>query len=340
MPSAANKRLAHQMLHRIAEATPATIDAALEAAYPADASWRGSHPLNEMTGPAAMAAKVWRPLIDAFPDLERRDVILMGGTYEGHDLVATVGHYYGTFRRDWLGIPATGRTVTLRYGEVHRMENGKIVQTTALWDVLDVMRQAGFWPLGPSLGTEGLWPAPLTTDGVMLDEQDPAISAANFAQMRHMQVTLGDHGDIATMGRDAMLIPSQVDPWHPKMMWYGPSGIGATRGVQGFVDYHRMPWRKAFRNAIDPNHYIRIGDGNYTATGGWPSLTTEHYGAGFLGLPATGRLIKMRVMDFYLHHEGLIRENWIPMDVLHILLQIDVDVFARMQSFFRRGALG
>lgn len=338
MPSAANKRRAHQLLQRLAEATPATVDAAVAEAYHPDASWRGSHPLNEMSGAAAIAATVWRPLLTAFPDLERRDVILMGGDYQGHALVATVGHYYGTFRRDWLTIPATGRAMALRYGEVHRMVGDRIAESTVLIDVLDVIRQAGFWPVGPSLGTEGLWPAPFTADGILLDEQDPALGAGNLAQMRDMQATLGAHGDMAALGRDAFLIPSQVKHWHPKMMWYGPSGIGATRGVQGFVDYHRLPWRRAFRNAIDPSHFIEIGDGAYSATGGWPSLTTEHYGGGFLGLGPTGRLIRMRVMDFYLHHEGLIRENWVPIDLIHILLQMDVDIFARMQSLFRRGA--
>ncbi len=45
----------------------------------------------------------------------------------------------------------------------------------------------------------------------------------------------------------------------------------------------------------------------------------------------------MRVMDFYLHHEGLIRENWVPLDILDLMMQLGVDVMARMQSLFRRG---
>jgi hypothetical protein len=45
----------------------------------------------------------------------------------------------------------------------------------------------------------------------------------------------------------------------------------------------------------------------------------------------------MRVMDFYLHHEGLIRENWVPLDILDLLLQMGVDVLARMLPLFRRG---
>ena len=40
----------------------------------------------------------------------------------------------------------------------------------------------------------------------------------------------------------------------------------------------------------------------------------------------------MRVMDFYLHHEGLIRENWVPLDILDLLQQMGVDVIGRMQS--------
>ncbi len=27
------------------------------------------------------------------------------------------------------------------------------------------------------------------------------------------------------------------------------------------------------------------------------------------------------------HHEGLIRENWVPIDIAHILDQIGIDIF-------------
>ena len=63
-----------------------------------------------------------------------------------------------------------------------------------------------------------------------------------------------------------------------------------------------------------------------------------HIGDDFLGVGPTGRPVTMRVMDFYLHHEGLIRENWVPLDILDLLRQMGVDVLARMQSHFRRGA--
>ena len=51
----------------------------------------------------------------------------------------------------------------------------------------------------------------------------------------------------------------------------------------------------------------------------------------WLGLPPTGRAITLRVMDFYSAEQGLIRENWVPIDLLNVLLQLDVDVLARVQ---------
>ena len=336
-PILANKSFVRQALCALAEATPATLERRLAEAYHPDAEWRGAHPLNEIRGVAAMARDVWGPLIHSFPDLERRDVILIGGETDGTQMVGAVGHYCGTFRKDWLTIPATGRPIYIRYGEMHRVEGGKIAQSTVLIDVLDVIRQAGFWPLAPSLGTEEQWPAPFTGDGIVLTAQDPARSAASIAQTLAMHKTLGDYDDTAGLGRDGLLAMPQKIHWHGRMMWYGPAGIGTTRGLQGFVDYHQLPFRIAFPNRRGGNHYVRFGDGAYSATGGWPSIHTKHTGGGFCGLSPSGRDVSMRVMDFYLHHEGLIRENWVPLDILHLLKQMDVDVIARMQSFFRRG---
>jgi predicted ester cyclase len=332
-----NKAFVHQALSALAEATSATLDARLAAAYHPHAEWRGSHPLNEMRGLDAIAATVWRPLLQSLPDLERRDVIVMAGHSYGTDMVGAVGHYCGTFRHDWLGIPATGRTLYLRYGEMHVMEGGRIAQSTVLIDMLDAMRQAGIWPVAPSLGVEEMWPGPLTADGILLHETDPAPGATNLAQTLAMHKTLGEYDDEKRAGRQGLLDMPQKLHWHPKMMWYGPAGIGTARGLAGFVDHHQLPFRIAFPNRKGGNHYVRIGDGAYSATGGWPSVLAKHTGGGFMGLPPSGRDVGMRVMDFYLHHEGLIRENWVPIDIIHLLLQMGFDVFARMQECLRRG---
>lgn len=350
--SLASKRRLHAGLAALAEAEPTAIGERLAALCHPDIAWRGSHPINAMQGLEAVEAQVWAPLIHAFPDLERRDLILAGGRYAGRDYVATVGHYCGTFRRDWLTIPANGRPVFIRYGEVHEVRGGLIVQSSCLWDILNVIRQAGFWPLAPSLGTEGMWPGPITGDGLVLHDTDPAQSATSLAQTLAMHRALADYDDAEAAGRAGLLTMPQRRYWHPKMMWYGPSGIGTTRGLQGFVDHHQLPFRTAFprrkgggqwdeiaeaKAQHGGGHYIRIGDGAYSVTGGWPSVFAVHTGDDFLGIGPTGRAVTMRVMDFYLHHEGLIRENWVPLDVLDLLRQMGVDVLARMQSHFRRG---
>ena len=333
----ANKRAVMAAIGAIAEATPATLDARLAETYHPHAEWRGSHPMNEVRGLEAIAATVWRPLLASFPDLERRDLIVAAGHSHGVDMVATVGHYCGTFRADWLTIPATDRPICLRSGEVHVVEDGKIRRSTVLIDVLDVMRQAGLWPIAPSLGVEGRWPGPIGPGAISLVPSDPVVSAANLAQTLAMHQTLGAYDDGAMAGRQGLLDMPQKAHWHPKMMWYGPCGIGTTRGLDGFVDDHQLPFRIAFPRRRGGNHYIRIGDGPLSVTGGWPSVFAKHLGGGFCGTGPTGRDVTMRVMDFYYHHEGLIRENWVPIDMIDLLGQMDIDVFARMRAIARHG---
>lgn len=349
-PPAALREGFHAALCALAEAPTARLPEALARLAAPGCHWRAAHPMNEMSGPEAALAQIWAPLRHAFPDLERRDAIFVGGMYQGRSLIAAMGHYCGTMQADWLGIPATGKAVMLRYGEVWQIgPDGRAVQANLLWDVLDVMRQAGVWPLAPSLGAEIAWPAPLTADGVRLAPSDPAQGEASLEQTLQMHKTLAEFDDPGCLSRAGLIAMPQRDHWHPKMMWYGPAGIGTTRGLDGFVDGHQLPFRIAFhrpqgtfeqvtaeRARHGAGHYIRIGDGPYSVTGGWPSVYALHAGPGFCGLPPTGRPVFMRVMDFYLHHQGLIRENWVPLDMLHLFAQMGVDPLARLPEVLRR----
>jgi hypothetical protein len=349
----ANKRTVSSAMHTIAESTPESVAEHLAAIYHPDAQWRGSHPWNDIQGIQAVARTVWMPLLHSFPDLERRDDIVIGGRYEGRDYVGCVGQLVGTFRRDWNGIPSTDQVIYLRYGEFHQLVGGRIVQSTVLFDVLDFVRQAGFWPIAPSLGQEGLWQGPIERDGLVFTAQDEQQSAASLKLTGDMQASLGAYDDFTDGGREGLLRMPQKQYWHPKMMWYGPSGIGTTRGLEGFVDLHQLPFRMAFPHSpkvAQPaglgkhggSHYVRIGDGRFSATGGWPSRHMMHVGGGWLGVGASGRAITMRVMDFYGADGGLIRENWVPIDIIQVLLQLDVDVLARVRSQFggRRAGRG
>jgi hypothetical protein len=41
----------------------------------------------------------------------------------------------------------------------------------------------------------------------------------------------------------------------------------------------------------------------------------------------------MRSLDFWRCENGLIRENWVLVDLLHVYRQVGVDVLARMREF-------
>jgi predicted ester cyclase len=341
-----NKRWIHEAFYALCDAPETDVSSHISDLYAEDAQWRGSHPLNEMIGRDAIVETVWKPLKRSFPDMERRDLIVAGGEFEGKQMVAVVSHILATFEKPYLTIPATGHPVMFRMSEVHVIEDGQIVQSTCLWDMMDLMRQAGFWPIAPSTGVEVTWPGPLTNDGVILYDTEPEEGAANLAQTLAMHKTLGDYNDHNKAGREGLLNMPQKHHWHPKMMWYGPAGIGTNRGLAGFVDYHQLPFRLAFPNrrggtqlgdVPGAGHYIRIGDGKYSVTGGWPSVMAVHSGENFMGSGASGKPVNMRVMDFYLHHEGLIRENWVPIDTIDLLMQMGVDVFDRMKTMFKRG---
>jgi predicted ester cyclase len=345
-PSGPFRREILKSLRRLAEARAGDLERALDHLAAPDCQWRAAHPMNEMQGQQAAAQMIWQPLAAAFPDLERRDTVFLGGMYQGKTLIAATGHYCGTMKGDWLGIPATGKTVYLRYGEVWQIgPDGRAVQANLLWDVLDVMRQAGVWPLGPSRGVEGMWPGPLTADGLRLDPSEPVTGRESIEQTLRMHKTLAEFDDEGALSRQALIDMPQRDHWHPRMMWYGPAGIGTTRGLDGFVEGHQLPFRIAFhrpqgsfedvmaeRARHGAGHYIRIGDGPFSVTGGWPSVYAMHKGDGFCGRPATGKPVFMRVMDFYLHHEGLIRENWVPIDMLDLFRQIGVDFLASLRG--------
>ncbi|MDQ1902146.1 ester cyclase [Paracoccus sp. WLY502] len=348
-PSEQLRQSVLERLRLLAEAPQSGLEAALSQLVAPDMQWYASHPMNGMIGTDAACAHIWRPLTAAFPDLERRDTIFLGGCYQSRTMIAALGHYCGTMQGDWLGIPATRKAVYLRFGEVWQIGlDGRAIAAYLLWDVLDMMRQAGVWPLAPSLGIEEAWPCPLAVDGVRLAPSDARQGLASLEQTLQMHKALAQHDDRNDLSREGLLSMPQRDHWHDRMMWYGPAGIGTTRGLDGFVDGHQLPFRIAFsrpqgsfqevtaeRARHGAGHYIRIGDGPYSVTGGWPSVYARHTGGGFCGMPPSGKPVFMRVMDFYHHHQGLIRENWVPLDMLDLLRQTGFDALARMRSILR-----
>jgi len=333
----AHKKRLIKIMHQLANTPVTSLNDAIRAGYHANATLNVTHPINTLAGLDAIGKQLWQPLRNAMPDVERRDDIVAGGRYRNSHWIGCVGHYLGTFENDWLGIPATQGVVAVRYGEGHELQDGKIATSYIFIDFLDLMRQAGYWPMAPSLGREMQWLPPKTHDGVILTPQDNAVSHRTIERIMRMHAALGQYnGQPPT--RAVLDEMEMAGHWHPNFMWYGPAGIGTTRGLKGFEDYHQIPFLVAFpdRGGSEVGHFIRIGDGSYAVTGGWSYLQATHTGHDFLGTPATGKRLSMRVMDFYRCDEETIIENWIPFDIPHLLLQMGVDLFGRMRHQFRQ----
>jgi predicted ester cyclase len=287
------------------------------------------HPFGDLGGGAALYDTAYAPLLAAMPDLERRDMIVMAGTTpEGQDWVGCMGNYMGSFRAPFLGIPPTGHLAHMRYHEFFRIEDGRITEMQAIWDIPELMMQASAWPMAPQLGAFLCTPAPMSGDGL-------AIEGDGQAAMDH----------VIAMLTDLCKFPGNPDPaimrlsryWHPHFNWYGPAGIGTARGISGFRTWHQgpflrgMPDRKLDAMGDLMSHWV--GEGDYVCETGWPNMRLTLSGDGWMGIAPSGTEILLRSLDFWRLEGGLIRENWVLVDILDAYRQLGVDVLGRMREF-------
>ena len=227
-----------------------------------------------------------------------------------------------------MDIPPTGHQVSLRFHEFFRMEDGKVVEMQALWDIPELMLQARAWPMVPSLGREWHVPGPATQDGMV---DSPYNEARSQASRQLVQDMLAGLSRFASGGVAAMELEKY---WHPRFSWYGPSGIGTGRGIAGFRNWHQIPFLNGMpdrRGSAGKGHFF--ADGNYVGFTAWPGMTATISGDGWMGIAPSGQKITMRSLDFWRCENGLIRENWVLVDLLHVYRQIGVDVLARMREF-------
>jgi hypothetical protein len=188
------------------------------------------------------------------------------------------------------------------------------------------MMQANAWPMTPSLGVEWIVPSPATQDGIITSPYDTAKAETSVQLVSAMLEGLKR----SPQGVAAM----QLDRyWHPKMLWYGPAGIGTSRRISGFRNWHQIPFLKAMpdRAAILEAGAL-FGDSDYVGFTAWPGMKMTISGDGWLGIAASNQAITMRSLDFWRCEKGFIRENWVLVDLLHVYHQLGVDVFSRMRE--------
>lgn len=309
-----------------------SVQAALKALIVPDAVIHMPWPLGDMVGPEALYDRCYAPLFDAIPDLERRDWIVMGGrTEHGGDWIGCGGHYSGTFVAPWLDIPPTGHLAHMRFHEFYRFEEGRVVEIQSLWDIPELMMQANAWPMAPSLGLEYHIPGPATLDGLVPGEWNEERAQAACQHIVDMLAYMKRH---PSQGGPEVMEMSRF--WHPRMNWYGPAGIGTGRGIAGFRNWHQIPFLNAMPDRgqyLDEITYHFFGDGDYVGVTGWPNMVQTITDDGWMGIAPAGRKITMCSLDFWRIENGLIRENWVMVDLLDAYRQLGVDVFARLREF-------
>ncbi|MGR3491263.1 MAG: ester cyclase [Shimia sp.] len=288
-----------------------------------DIAW----PLNRVEGRDEVAHRFYRALQHALRGVHRRDLLFMGGQNireQGGYWVASVTHYVGTFREALFGLEPSGHLAFFRAGEFYRIEEGMITEAKIIFDLPDLMLQAGRFPLGRS-GTEITFPAPATQDGLCPIAGD---GAASIEIINRMIAGLHVYDPKTMESADQT---GENGTWADDMMWYGPAGIGSNYEWSGFVQDHRLPFLRAFPDRKGGNHYCRFGDGNYAAISGWPSMTMT-FGGDYLGQPATHQALTLRVMDFYRTDGRQIKENWVCLDYGDLFHQIGRDLIAEANA--------
>jgi len=115
--------------------------------------------------------------------------------------------------------------------------------------------------------------------------------------------------------------------WTKDMIWHGPPGMGDFHGVDAFKYELLRPFYKAFPDYHAKND-IEVADENWVSATGF--VTGTHRGE-WLGLPATGKPMRMRFSDFWLVRNGRLAENWVMIDQIHVLLQLGVDLLKRIR---------
>ena len=295
-----------------------------------DAIIRMCYPFGEIQGPHSWYDVSYKPLFKAFPDLERRNMIIVAGdTPEGNHWVGCMGNYIGTFMFPFLDIPPTGHLAHMRFHEFFRFEETKVVEVQAIWDLPELMMLSNSWPMAPQLGTYICTPSPITGDGLTAEGD----GSKNMSHVKSMLT-------------DMCLHPADPHPkvmnlekyWHPRFNWYGPAGIGTSRGISGFRNWHQIPFLRAMPDrALDEkaelfSHWI--AQGSYVSETGWPNMRLNLKDNGWMGIAPVRKEIFLRSLDFWkLDDNELIRENWVLVDLLDMYSQIGINVFDRLKEF-------
>ncbi|MGR3515109.1 MAG: ester cyclase [Paracoccaceae bacterium] len=294
-----------------------------EQAAASDCRWRGYHPFNEMAGPNAPIDQFWKPLHASFSALRRREDIFFAGRNEidgfASTWVVSMGHLVGLFDAPWLSIPPTGRMTFLRYCTFCRVEGDKITDIAMYFDIPQVMVQAGLTPFPSQTAAQLVQPGPLGQGGLLLEAQPEAEAKQTLDAINAMI------SDLGTWQGGLPLEEELARTWHQDMVWWGPTGIGATFTIARYAQQHSGPFRATFAERSKTQHVARLAEGHFGGFFGWPNFTAR-LTRDYQGLPSAGEVGEFRVIDIYRRAGNKLAENWVFIDMPHFWLSQGVHI--------------
>jgi predicted ester cyclase len=131
------------------------------------------------------------------------------------------------------------------------------------------------------------------------------------------------------------VIDGQERFWTEDMKWYGPAGIGTKPSLRSFQDEHQRAFLHAFPDKYADDE-IRFGTGRWAAATGYQYAT---HAGDYLGIPATGKKVKIRYMDIWRAEGGKLVENWVLIDLIDFLDQIGIDVLQLVRDKIASGEI-
>jgi predicted ester cyclase len=105
-----------------------------------DMVWHGPAGIGTKHGLEQYRREHQQPFVHAFSDKHATDEIRIA---EG-EYVAAHGYQEATHTGGWLGIPASGERVKVRYMDIWRVEGDRLVENWVLIDILGFLAQLGY----------------------------------------------------------------------------------------------------------------------------------------------------------------------------------------------------
>ena len=171
----------------------------------------------------------------------------------------------------------------------------------------------------PSVSRVPLFEVFRGSSGVNLVDRDQNL-VSDIAYIHIQQFTPTTLNEIFEVLGD---LEAQKEFWNEDMIWHGPPGFGEIHSLEGFLRDELSVFYEAFPD-FNGDFDIIFANENWVAATGY--VTGTHKGD-WLGIPATGKPMKMRYSDFWLIKDNMLLENWVMLDHLSVLEQIGINPF-------------